>query len=349
MKEVLLIYRGHVFDSEIKSNLEKFKDDSITLVVEDTLKKNILAHFIEDYTQQISLLTINDYINLKNMIPDIQIGNPPYQNTESESDASKLYIDITKKAISLKPPHGIINFLTPVTIIRDGKNKFSIKIPGLKRVDHTANDDFNVGVDIIEWTIDGTYKGDLVEVINKDGSIDIRNISDSLVDKNDMVLVNLFEKLKENSSKLFISDQQVNDNKLEADSIYRYEVYMNYFKDKICYSKIQPKLFGKTKIFISISKTYNADNFNISNKDFGQLQLMIDITDLTDRQIDNIKQFLFNDISVNICNKYKKMYGTGFNNMLYVFPHINFNIEYTNKEVQEVFGLTDDEVNLILK
>ena len=291
------------------------------------------------------------------MIPDIQLGNPAYHNSDSESDASKLYIDITKKALSLKPSHGIINFLTPVTIIRDGKRKFSIKIPGLKRVDHTANDDFNVGVHIIEWTIDGTYKGDLVEVINRDGSIDIRHYSDSLVDKNDKLLINLFERLKDNPSKLFISDQQINNkpksksknNQVEKDNIYKYKVFMNYYKDKIRYSKIIPKLLGKRKIFISISKTYNQENIKISNEDFGQLHLMIDVTDLTNNQIENIKSFLFNEISVNICDKYKKLYGTGFNNMLYVFPEIDINIKYSNKEVQNIFGLSDNEVFEILK
>ena len=353
MKDILLIYRGRVFDSEIQPKLEEFKDDSIILVVENELTKNVVNYLLGKRTN-LTLMTSNNFLDdtniiLKFMKFDVIAGNPPYQNTESESDAGKLYIDITKKSLSLLKPNGIINFLTPDTIARDGRNKFSIKQKGLKYVDYTANEHFNEGVTIINWMIDKTYTENLVNVINKDGSLDVRNISDSIVDKNDMVLVNLFEKLKENSSKLFISDQQVNDNRLKIDSIYRYEVYMNYFKDKIRYSKIQPKLFGKTKIFISISKTYNENNFNISNKDFGQLQLMIDITDLTNKQIDNIKKFLFNDISVNICNKYKKMYGTGFNNMLYVFPQIDFNIEYTNKEVQKIFGLTDEQVNLILK
>ncbi len=279
---------------------------------------------------------------------DVIVGNPPYQNNESESDAGKLYIDITKKSLLLLKSNGIINLLTPDTIVRDGRNKFTVKRKGLRSVDYTANTFFKESVTIINWIYDKSYGGDGVEVINKDGSTDIRKYTESMVDKNDLIGIKLFEKIKEGKSKLFTSGQRANKNKDTKDSIYTYKVYMNWFKNKVAYTDDPPILFGKKKIFISISKSYTEYNFNISTDDFGQLQLMIDITNYTDAQIDNIKKFLFHPICVNICNKYKTLYGTGFNNMLYTFPEIDINKRYTQKDIIDLFKLTDIEVNYLL-
>jgi hypothetical protein len=279
---------------------------------------------------------------------DVIIGNPPFQNTKSESDAGKLYIDFTKKSFTLLDKNGLCSFITPETIVRDGRNKFTLKgYEGLVSVNYTANKFFNVGSQIIYWVYNNTYHGN-IELTNEDGTIVNRKFNESLVQNKDVELINIFEKIKEGKTKMFVSDQQVNSNQEFMTDEYSFPVNMNFFKNKLRYSNVQPKMFGRTKAFISISKTYSLNNFNISTEDFGQLHLMVDITDYTNQQIENLKTFLFNEISVNICNKYKKLYKTGFNNMLYVFPQIDVDVVYTNETVQKVFNLTDDEVSILL-
>ena len=278
---------------------------------------------------------------------DAILGNPPYQNINSESDAGKLYIDITKKSLELLKDDGVISFLTPETIVRDGRNKFNIKnISGLTYVNHNANEYFNVGIKIISWMVNKSYNGN-VNVVNKDGTIDSREISNSLMDKTELVGIQIFEKLKQQKSKLFVVDQSATgftETFLEG----LFAVNKNVNKNKIAFTKVRPKLHGKRKLVISMSSSYNIDLVHDSYDDFGELHVMLDITDYDENQIENIKKFLFNPICVQICNKYKKLYKKGFNSMLYLFPQIDPNKEYNNEDVASLFCLTNNEVEYLL-
>jgi hypothetical protein len=289
-----------------------------------------------------------DYINEKiEMKFDSIVGNPPYQNNESDSDAGKLYIDITKKSLNLLKENGIISFLTPETIVRDGRNKFNIKdIQGLKYINHTVDKYFNVGVKIINWMVDKNYDGD-VTVINTDGEVNLRSKTQSLLDKSELLGVGIFEKLKEQKSKLFIIDQSGKKwSKTYSEGMYR--VNKNVNKHKVEYTSVKPKLFEKRKLVISMSSSYKEELVYDSYEDFGELHVMIDITDYNDVEINNIKNFLFNPICVNICNKYKKLYKKGFNTMLYLFPKIDVSKEYGDEDVKLLFNLTDDDVKYLL-
>jgi hypothetical protein len=275
------------------------------------------------------------------------VGNPPYQNINSESDAGKLYIDITKKSLGLMKDDGIISFLTPETIVRDGRNKFNIKnISGLRHVNHNVNEYFNVGIKIISWMVNKSYSGN-VSVVNKDGTIDSREISNSLMDKTELVGIQIFEKLKKQKSKLFVVDQSAT-GFTETFSEGLFAVNKNVNKNKISFTKVKPKLHGKRKLVISMSSSYSVDLVHDSYDDFGELHVMLDITDYNEQQIINIKNFLFNPICVQICNKYKKLYKKGFNTMLYLFPKIDPNKEYNNEDVASLFCLTNDEVMYLL-
>lgn len=287
----------------------------------------------------------NDF---KDMKFDVIVGNPPYQNNESESDAGKLYIDITKKSLLLLKPDGIISFLTPDTIVRDGRNKFSIKQIGLKYVDYTTNQFFKEGVTIINWQIDKSYTNSDVKIINADGSVDIRNISESLVDKKDILAVNLIERIKSISNKLFVLDQSAK-NKFESNNNNLYKVYSNVNKNKIFYTDKRPVLYGKRKLAISLSSTYKEDMLYDSYDDFGQLHVMTDISDLSDTQILNLKTFLFNKYSIAICKMYRKTTGQGINAILYSFPKIDVNKSYTDNDVFEIFDLSQTDIELLDK
>lgn len=117
MKEILLIYRGRVFDTEIKPRLEEFKDDSITLVTENKLTRNLISHLIRDYKQKINLITssefLNDTIITKFMEFDTIMANPPYQKRVGPNKTEPIWDKFVKKCINLLKPNGTMEIIHP--------------------------------------------------------------------------------------------------------------------------------------------------------------------------------------------------------------------------------------------
>ena len=349
---ILMCYRGGRFSKEILPELIKHKDDIIVLLGEDKRRSRGLKALINNrkLKQDITVINIEDILEGKlDMKFDYIVGNPPYQDSKG-SDAGSLYVDITKKVLPLLTDDGIIDFLTPTTIAQPKKTGFTLRgMKGLELVDYSADNDFNVGIEICRWKINKKYKGD-VKVVEKNGDSEYRVEGEILSQKTDKIGYTLFEKIKENKTKMFVGDQTSNNNReKEQSSIFKYKVHINTLKNKVEYSSVKPKLYGKRKIVIHMGMAYNDKNFSISEEDFGQYQNQIDITNYNNKQIENIKDFLFNDICVNICKKYRLVYKTGMNNILYSFPPIDFDKKYTDKDVQETFKITEDELEWLMK
>ena len=349
---VLMTYRLQAFKNEILPQLNKYQNDKITFIVKNNYIKNLLPILTKRYRLdvKINILTIKELLEgkLDNMQFDYIVGNPPYQNSNSKSDAGSLYIDITKKVLNLLAPTGVIDFLTPSTIAQVKKTGFTLSgQKGLKLVDYTVNECFSVGVYIIRWKIDKTYDGD-VTVINSDKTVSTRKYTDVMIEDKDRLAFTMFERIKSNKNKLFVADQSTNKKRqLKKDSKYKYKIHVNYIKNKVEYSWKQPKLFGRKKLVVHVGKKFDNDNFLISNEDFGQYQHCIDITDYTEEEIKNLKTFLYNDITKALCSKCRQVYKTGFNTILYSFPKIDVSHPYTEDDVAKIFELSDKEIEYL--
>jgi len=350
----------------IKSVYHNFNKNDVIITNEIGINNDVIItneigiNLIRIYLKMNSTLELKDFtfITIKellegkidNMRFDYVVGNPPYQDNKN-SDAGSLYIDITKKALTLLKPNGIIDFITPTTIAQVKKTGFTLSgKKGLKLIDYSANNYFNVGIKICRWQIDKSYKGK-VKVIELDGTSEQRNYTDMMIEKKDKFAFELFEKIKTNKDKLFVLDQSTGNNNKQntKDNIFKYKIYVNILKNTIAYSKIKPKLYKKKKIVFGMGAAYKKENMFITIEDVGQYQCAIDIETCTEKQIKNIKKFLFNDICIKIVEKYRITYKTGINAILYSFPKIDIDKEYNEKDVQKLFNLTDKEVEWLKK
>ena len=342
---VLLIYRSGIAKEEFEYSFNKYKKYNITVIVENKVTRNLLKYFYND----IKFVILDEFFKgkLDNMKFDYIVGNPPYQG-KGGSDASSLYIDITKKMLEFKPKY--MSFITPTAIAQAKRTGFTLSgLKGLKKIDYTTDELFNVGISILSWEYEEGYNGK-VKVINKDKTEDYRDYTELMVDIKDKLAFEFFERLKSNSkyNKLFVGDQSSNNKRIKTKTdIYKYKVIVNYLKNKVEYTYVRPKLYKKRKILIHMGMAYNINNFKISTDDFGQYQNMIDITDYTDKQIENIKKFLFHDIIISIVNKYRITYKTGMASILYVFPKIDINKEYTEKDIIDLFNISPEELEYL--
>ena len=92
---------------------------------------------------------------------DVIVGNPPYQDGTKEGGQNKIYNQFSKKALGLLTDTGTIAFVTPTSVCKQSKRFSVVGLPGLKQVNFTANDHFDVGSTICYWVVDRTYVGDV--------------------------------------------------------------------------------------------------------------------------------------------------------------------------------------------
>jgi hypothetical protein len=153
MKSVLLIYRGRVFDTEINPRLEEFKNDNITLVTENKYTRNSVSYLIEDYTQQINLFTIDEFLDdniiTKFMKFDVVIGNYPYERSVGPSKTEPIWHLFAEKVFRLLKEGGYLSVIHP-SAWRTSKGKFtSIKDLYLsKKIISLDLNDFNKGREV---------------------------------------------------------------------------------------------------------------------------------------------------------------------------------------------------------
>jgi hypothetical protein len=204
---------------------------------------------------------------------DVVIGNPPFQDTvegsRSGSSSEPLWWQVTNKSFGILKDDGIISFITPTTLFSGGGQFTSLLLGedtdyNLKFIDFSADNHFNVGIDICRWVAYNS-KPEFNVTINDGRVVNSKNVDYISTDiQFDEILATL---RNFNGSKLTFNQSNRYDYNAVArelkksnlpiewakdlvdspDTEYTYPVANN---DKIKYSRIKWKDYGVWRVFI---------------------------------------------------------------------------------------------------
>ena len=272
---------------------------------------------------------------------DIVVSNPPYRSKEAGGQ-NKIYNQFAKKALDVVADNGKIAFITPSPVLKDSKRFSLIGKQGLKIVNFDANFHFpDVGVNVCSWIVDKEYTGDVTVVSQQHALTVPANAPIYNPAEFDADFIKIYEALKNNTKtpkdRMFKQnpvDASINGRSKTKTTKHQYPVYkiVNNGEELVQYNKPMPKLHGKKKFVISVSKAFTETSCIVSTSDFDVNHVFIDVKN--QKEVNNIKSFLFSDYFISHTNNFKRLDGYGFNNSIKYLPPFDKSKTWTDDEVK---------------
>jgi len=316
---------GHSAEN-IKSRV--FGYDSSNLRLRATIGRNRLIGTYE----------VKDFIESDtDMRFDVVVGNPPYQDGNKEGGQNKIYNLFCKKALELG---SVVAMVTPTSVCEKSKRFSLLGLQGLKRVDFTANNHFNVGIKICSWIVDKSYDGD-IEVVYDDSTITvpkgefIYDTVDPIIDVYKRVM-DLCQDTKKANNRMFKRNNHGPAFSPTESEQHCYPIYCNNRGNEyFVYTKRQPVFHNEQKLIISNTKALKEENIIVDDRDYGPSYFAYPVT--TDAEVENIKSFVLSEYFVALAQEFRRIRG-GQNTVLIDYcPTFDVHRLWTNEEVKNFF------------
>jgi hypothetical protein len=275
---------------------------------------------------------------LSNMKFDLVIGNPPYQDGSQDGGQNKIYNQICKKALTLIEDDGVLAFVTPTSVLKKSKRFSLLDQPGLKTVDFTADDYFNVGINICSWIVDKQHTGD-VEVIHANGT-DMQSNSQVIYDysKVNRSFADLYARIKgvaDTPDKRMFKQNNFGpamSKSKDARHVYPLHKISNGTAVVTFYSSRVPYFVGKNKFTISMTKGFSNDAIVVGVDDYDVAHMTTEVN--STQEVENIKSFIFSDYFKEHSQRWKDLDGYGYNYALKYLPPFDKTKSWTSDEVK---------------
>ncbi len=275
----------HVYSNRhIKDKVTNIKKGGWIYLENSLSKKRWSLYFkyngINEKKLKLTYVTHDEYFKLntgKGMKKKIRFDciclNAPYDKGDQEGGQNKIYNQINKKALELLSDDGVLVSISPTSVLKRSKRFSLVGQQGLKEVDFTANDDFDVGVKICQWTVDKTYIGDVT--VNDSAGTSTQPNQEVIYDYStvDKDFVKIYEALKEitdtpdkrmfqqNNFGPALNKTQTEEHKYKLYKLDDHKVHQTYF------SKREPYNLNKLQISLGMTKALNEDCIYVGKED----------------------------------------------------------------------------------
>lgn len=271
---------------------------------------------------------------------DLIVSSPPHKDGSKKGGQNKIYNQFSKSALKMLKDNGHMLFITPTAVCKKSKRFTLVGLNGLKTVNFSAGNYFDARV--CYWHVDKLYSGN-VTVKHNSGNDEIPSgevIYDySIIEKEFAVLYNkLREVTNKPTSRMFkhnAIDMSKGRSPVKTDThIYPvYKLNSDGTQSFIQYNKTQPKLYGKQKLVVAITKTFNESMSIVDTKDYDMAHLAVEVSSAD--EIQNIKSFIFSNYFKQHVQKWKDVDGHGYNYALMYLPPFDTNKKWDNESVKQ--------------